>query len=150
MTGEAVSDPYDLDRFVTAQDAVWSAVTTELRAGRKTSHWSWFVLPQIDGLSRSAMGAQYAIASPSEARALLAHPVLGPRLDEVAGIVMSHEGRSARDILGGIDAMKLRSCMSLFEGVAETPRGAPFAALLDSKFGGERCPRTLDWLARHR
>ena len=104
-------DPYDLERFVAAQDAggTYQRATAELRAGRKASHWMWFVFPQIAGLGRSPTSRRYSISSLNEARAYLDHPVLGERLRECAGIVTSLTGRSAEQIFGGIDAMKLRS-----------------------------------------
>jgi len=110
-------DRFDLDRFVRAQDegAAYERALEELRRGRKTSHWMWFVFPQLAGLGRSAMARRYAIASLEEAVAYLAHPVLGPRLaDSAAAVLASPEGRSAESILGGIDAVKLRSSATLF------------------------------------
>ncbi|HEX5907001.1 MAG TPA: DUF1810 domain-containing protein [Propionibacteriaceae bacterium] len=106
----------DLERFVRAQDSggTYQRAVAELRTGRKTSHWMWFIFPQIAGLGRSAMAQAYAIGDLAEARAYLAHPVLGPRLVECAELVASHRGRSALQIFGGIDAIKLRSSMTLF------------------------------------
>src|SRR3954465_10600364 len=104
--------------FVAAQDRVWPAVLAELRAGRKTGHWMWFVFPQIAGLGRSPMARRYAIGSLEEARAYLAHPVLGPRVRESAEALLVHAGPSPGSILGGIDALKLRSSMTLFERAA--------------------------------
>ena len=106
----------DLERFVKAQDSggTYRQAVTELRQGRKTSHWMWFIFPQIAGLGRSAMAQAYAIRDLAEARAYLAHPVLGPRLVECAELVASHQGLSAQQIFGGIDAIKLRSSMTLF------------------------------------
>ena len=104
----------DLDRFVRAQAPVYDQVLAELRQGRKTSHWMWFVFPQIAGLGRSETARYYAIGSLDEARAYLAHPVLGPRLRECAGLLLAVEWRTAESILGSIDAMKLRSSMTLF------------------------------------
>ncbi|MEM8597993.1 MAG: DUF1810 domain-containing protein [Pseudomonadota bacterium] len=136
-------DPYDLTRFVEAQNAKWPQVVAELSAGRKQSHWSWYVFPQIEGLSRSAMGHAYAIDTLEEARAYRAHPTLGPRLLEIAALMGRHEIPAA-DILGTTDALKLRSCLTLFEAVAQP--GDPFAALLERFFEGERCPITRAWL----
>jgi uncharacterized protein (DUF1810 family) len=113
-----VSDPFDLERFVEAQDRVWPAVLAELRAGRKTSHWMWFVFPQLAGLGHSPMSVKYAISGLDEARAYLAHPVLGARLRECAQILLDLSGYSAFDIFGSVDAMKLRSSMSLFAEAA--------------------------------
>ena len=135
---------YDLERFVIAQDHVYEGVVAELRAGRKTGHWMWFVFPQIAGLGRSEMSRFYAIASLDEARAYLAHPVLGPRLRECAGLVLATEGRTAETIFGGIDAVKLRSSMTLFMRAA--PNEAVFATVIDRYFGGIADPATDDRL----
>src|SRR6201994_4593576 len=111
-----MDDPYDLERFVAAQDSgsVFDTALAELRRGRKTSHWIWFVFPQIAGLGQSPTSRRYAISSLAEAQAYLAHPVLGPRLIECATVVRDLPGRSADEIFGGIDAIKLRSSMTLF------------------------------------
>ena len=135
-----MSDPYDLQRFVDAQDRVYARVVSELRAGRKTSHWMWFVFPQVAGLGSSSMAQQYAIGSLDEARAYLDHPLLGARLRESARVLVEQSGRSAFDIFGGIDAMKLRSSMTLFAHAA--PGEPAFAAVLDRYFDGERDPAT--------
>jgi uncharacterized protein (DUF1810 family) len=126
----------DLERFVTAQDSgdTYQRAVAELRNGRKVSHWMWFVFPQIAGLGRSGMAQAYAIADLTEARAYLAHPVLGPRLIECAAIVAGHSGRTAEQIFGGIDAMKLRSSMTLF---ALADPGQPvFGEVLNAFFDG--------------
>src|SRR5690349_6690910 len=106
-----MNDPFGLERFVAAQDAAgtYQQALRELQQGRKTSHWMWFVFPQIAGLGQSEMSRRYAISSLEEARAYLAHPVLGPRLQECASVVSETHGRSAEEIFGGIDAVKLRS-----------------------------------------
>jgi uncharacterized protein (DUF1810 family) len=109
------------DDFVAAQDRVWPAVLAELRAGRKTSHWMWFVFPQLAGLGRSPMSQRYALADADEAREFYAHPVLGPRLRECCELLLTHTGLSAFDIFGGIDAMKLRSSMTLFAEATDDP-----------------------------
>jgi len=132
-----------LEDFVAAQDAVWPAVVDELRAGRKTSHWMWFVFPQIAGLGRSPMAQRYALADANEAREYLADPVLGPRLREVTEILLGHSGQSAWDIFGGIDAVKLRSSMTLFAHATGEPL---FRAVLDQYFDGEEDPATLERL----
>jgi uncharacterized protein (DUF1810 family) len=129
-----MSDPYDLHRFETAQDGVYDSVLAELRAGRKTGHWMWFVFPQIAGLGMSAMSQRYAIASLEEARAYLGHPVLGPRLAECAGVLIEHSGRTAEEIFGGIDAVKLRSSMTLFARASEGD--SIYQAVLERYFGG--------------
>jgi len=118
-----MNDPYRLNRFLIAQDRgdTYAAAVAELRAGRKVSHWMWFVFPQIAGLGRSPMAQEFAISSLAEARAYLAHPVLGARLVESARILRDLDGRSAQEILGGIDAMKLRSSMTLFARGARRP-----------------------------
>ena len=133
----------DLERFVAAQAPVYGQALAELRRGRKESHWMWFVFPQIAGLGRSPTAVRYAIASLAEARAYLAHPLLGPRLVESAEAMLAHRGRGAEAILGPIDAVKLRSSMTLFEAAAEGAARKPFAACLDAFCGGARDPVTL-------
>lgn len=128
-----MTDPFDLHRFVAAQQDSYPAALAELRRGRKTSHWMWFVFPQLKGLGRSATAQHYGIASPDEARAYLAHPLLGARLLEASAALRDAPG-SADAILGAVDAMKLRSSMTLFAAVAEDP--TPFAALLQRFFDG--------------
>ena len=114
-------DPFDLNRFVEAQGPVYARVLAELRAGRKESHWMWFIFPQAAGLGRSAMSKRYAIRSAEEARAYLAHPVLGPRLRECTALVETAlKTRTLEEIFGAVDAMKYRSCVELFGG-APTP-----------------------------
>jgi len=135
---------YDLDRFVFAQADLYSQALAELRAGRKQSHWMWFVFPQIAGLGRSPTAMFYAIASAAEARAYLAHPLLGARLVECIQAILAHRHRSAEAIFSPVDAMKLRSSMTLFEAVAGDP--APFAAVLDTFFDAGRDPATLKLL----
>ena len=131
---------FDLDRFVAAQESVYDRVKAELQSGRKQSHWMWFVFPQIAGLGSSDMAKRYAISSLDEARAYLAHPLLGPRLLDCTRAMLAHAGeRSAEAILGGIDAVKLRSSMTLFEAAGGDPA---FAACLDAFYGGERDPET--------
>jgi uncharacterized protein (DUF1810 family) len=129
-------DPHDLQRFVAAQDAggTYERATAELRAGRKTSHWMWFVFPQIAGLGYSPMARTYAITSLAEARAYLAHPVLGPRLAECAAILAGLPGRAAEQIFGEVDALKLCSSMTLFMRAA--PGEPVFRQVLDRYFGG--------------
>src|SRR3954451_14653841 len=113
-----MSDPHDLHRFVLAQQDVYDAAVSELRAGRKTSHWMWFVFPQIAGLGRSPTAQRYAIASLAEAEAYLAHPVLGPRLLECARILTHLTRRTAQEVFGPVDAQKLRSSLTLFAHAA--------------------------------
>jgi uncharacterized protein (DUF1810 family) len=129
-------EQYDLQRFVTAQDAggTYERAVAELRHGRKTRHWMWFVFPQIAGLGQSPTSRTYAISSLTEARQYLAHPLLGPRLLECAAIVAGLSGRTAAQIFGGIDAQKLRSSMTLFMRAA--PAEPVFRQVLDQYFGG--------------
>jgi uncharacterized protein (DUF1810 family) len=134
----------DLERFVGAQRDVYDDALAELRAGRKRSHWMWFVFPQIAGLGRTATAQRYALADLAEARAYLAHPVLGPRLTECAQALLSVEGRTADQILGTPDDLKLRSSMTLFAHAADDP--AVFRAVLDRYYGGEDDPLTLQRL----
>ena len=126
--------PYDLDRFLVAQEHVYDGVLEELRRGRKTGHWIWFIFPQVAGLGPSAMSQHFAINSLNEARAYLAHPVLGTRLRECAGVVLATKGSTAEEIFGSTDAMKLRSCMTLFHRAA--PDEPVFVQVLDRYYGG--------------
>jgi uncharacterized protein (DUF1810 family) len=137
-------DPYRLERFVQAQDGVQPRALNELRAGRKASHWMWFVFPQVAGLGSSATSQHYAIGSLDEARAYLDHPVLGPRLVECARAVLSHPQRTARQILGSPDDAKLRSSMTLFALAADSE--PLFQQVLDTFFAGERDQRTVELL----
>ncbi len=143
-----VHDPDGLQRFVDAQDAggTYGAALRELRAGRKTSHWMWFVLPQLAGLGRSSTARHYGITGADEARAYLAHPVLGPRLRECAGAVTALGTRDPVAVLGGVDAQKLRSSMTLFAAAA--PDEPVFRAVLDRCFDGQDDPLTLELLGR--
>lgn len=126
--------PDDLDRFLIAQQGVYPGALAELRRGRKTGHWIWFVLPQVAGLGHSEMSRYYGIASLDEARGYLAHPVLGPRLRECAEALLGITGRSADEILGPMDAVKLRSCMTLFHRAA--PTEPVFVQVLERYFDG--------------
>jgi uncharacterized protein (DUF1810 family) len=130
------SPDMDLDRFVRAQDngGTYQRAVAELRNGRKTSHWMWFIFPQIAGLGRSGMAQAYAISDLAEAQAYLAHPVLGPRLIECAEIVATHRGRSAEQIFGGIDSIKLRSSMTLFAHAG--PDRTIFQQVIDQYYDG--------------
>jgi uncharacterized protein (DUF1810 family) len=132
-----MDDRYDLNRFLTAQDSggTYEQAVAELRRGRKVSHWMWFVFPQVAGLGQTPTSRWFAISSLDEARAYLAHPVLGPRLVECASIVAETEGRTAEQIFGGLDAQKLRSSATLFLRAA--PDEPVFAAMLERFFGGE-------------
>ena len=131
----------DLQRFVDAQAGTYEQALAEINAGLKRSHWMWFIFPQIDGLGSSPTARHYAIKSRDEARAYLQHPVLGPRLLECAAAVLVIDAKSAREIFGAPDDLKLRSSATLFAAVS--PSGSIFARLLDKYFGGEADPRTL-------
>ncbi len=135
-------DELDLERFVEAQDAggTYSRAVAELRRGHKTSHWMWFVFPQIAGLGQSPTSRRFAISSLSEARAYLRHPVLGPRLVECAGMLARQQDRSARQIFGDVDARKLHSSMTLFARAA--PDEAVFTQVLEQYFEGTPDPAT--------
>jgi len=138
-----VSDPFDLRRFVDAQDAggTYDQALAELRAGRKRGHWMWFVFPQIAGLGRSPTAQRFAVSRLDEARAYLTHPVLGPRLVEAARALLDQPSRDAVAVLGPIDAQKLRSSMTLFARAA--PEEPVFGRVLDEFFGGELDEATL-------
>ena len=137
-------DPYRLERFLSAQDPIYLQVVFELRAGYKTSHWMWFIFPQIRGLGRSPVSIEYAISSRAEALAYLQHPLLGPRLKECTRLVLNVEGRSAEEIFGPPDDMKFRSSMTLFAQVwAEDDI---FSRALQRYFGGAPDQLTLDRL----
>jgi uncharacterized protein (DUF1810 family) len=138
-------DSYRLERFVKAQDGVHTQALNELRAGRKASHWMWFVFPQLAGLGSSSMSQRYAIGSLAEARAYLDHPVLGPRLVDCARAVLSHPDWTAHEIMGSPDDAKLRSSMTLF-ALAAAGSEPVFQQVLDAFFAGERDPRTVESL----
>jgi uncharacterized protein (DUF1810 family) len=138
------SDPFDLTRFTSAQDSVYNRALAEIRNGDKRSHWMWFIFPQIDGLGFSSTAKRYAIKSAEEAREYLAHAVLGPRLLACAEAVLAVEGRSASDIFGSPDDMKLQSCMTLFETVAG--QDSVFGRVLDKYYQGKRDMRTQEIL----
>jgi uncharacterized protein (DUF1810 family) len=131
------NDPYDLRRFALAQNAggTYAAAVAELRAGRKVGHWMWFVFPQVAGLGRSPVARAYAVSGLDEARTYLAHPVLGPRLLRCCRTILDLDGPSAVDVLGAVDAMKLRSSMTLF--ARADPDQPLFTAVLDRYFHGE-------------
>jgi uncharacterized protein (DUF1810 family) len=125
---------YDLERFAVEQRHVYAGVLAELRRAHKTGHWIWFIFPQLAGLGRSETSRYFAIASLDEARQYLAHPVLGARLRECTGVVLATKGRTAEEIFGPVDAMKLRSCMTLFRRAA--PEEPVFGQVLDRYYGG--------------
>ena len=137
------SDPYSLGRFLAAQEPVFAQVCAELAAGHKESHWMWFIFPQLRGLGSSAMAERYAIGSLEEARAYLAHPLLGERLRRCTQLVNRVERRTAQEIFGYPDYLKFRSSMTLFQAAA----GQPFSEALAKYFGSEGDPRTRELLA---
>jgi len=140
----STADPHDLDRFVQAQALDYAQALAEIRRGRKQSHWMWFIFPQIDGLAFSSTSRFYAIKSLDEARAYLLHPVLGPRLLECSEKLLAIQGRSAVEILGSPDDLKLRSCATLFASVQ--PAGSVFHRLIEKFYAGQRDDRTLQLL----
>ena len=139
-----MSDPYNLQRFVDAQSGVYDQVCAELRAGRKRSHWIWFIFPQIQGLGSSPTAVEYAISSLKEAEAYLHHPILGPRLIECTRLITQVEGRSIDQIMGYPDDLKFRSSMTLFAHA--TPDNQVFKEALQKYFGGEFDHLTLNRL----
>lgn len=136
----------DLDRFVDAQRDTYARALAEIRAGRKQTHWMWFIFPQIAGLGSSPTSQHYAIHDRAEAGAYLTHPVLGPRLIECAEAVVALEGHSAAEVFGFPDDRKLRSSATLFAEVS--PTGSVFERLLDRHFGGKRDEKTLQLLGK--
>jgi uncharacterized protein (DUF1810 family) len=140
----SMDDPYNLSRFVQAQEGDYNKALAEIKNGRKRTHWMWFIFPQIDGLAFSSMTKFYSIKSIAEARAYLDHPILGPRLLECAEAMVLLEGRSATEILGFPDDLKMRSCATLFACVL--PPGSVFHRLLEKYFGGGCDSKTLHLL----
>jgi uncharacterized protein (DUF1810 family) len=140
----SMDDPYNLSRFLRAQEDDHQQALSEIMSGRKRTHWMWYIFPQIDGLALSSTAKHYAIKSIEEAKAYLAHPVLGPRLLECAEAVVRVEGRSATEIFGSPDDLKLRSCATLFACVS--PPGSVFDRLLGKYYGGGCDGKTLDLL----
>lgn len=141
---ESAGDPFDLKRFVDAQEPVYGDVVDELRAGRKRSHWMWFVFPQLRGLGGSAMAARFGIASLDEAGAYLRHELLGPRLHECSRLVTAVQGRSIGQIFGSPDDLKLRSSMTLFAHATEDNHD--FIAVLDTYYDGHQDRLTVERL----
>ena len=135
------ADPHDLTRFVEAQEDDYERALSEVRSGRKRSHWMWYIFPQYDGLGFSSTSVRYAIKSVAEAEAYLRHPVLGPRLGDCCEAAVGVEGRSAAEVFGSPDDMKLRSCATLFAAVS--PAGSVFERVLDKFFRGVRDEKTL-------
>ncbi|MBN1878141.1 MAG: DUF1810 domain-containing protein [Anaerolineae bacterium] len=139
-------DPFDLQRFINAQEGIYARVLSELQSGQKRTHWMWYIFPQIDGLGYSTTSKHYAIKSIEEARAYLAYPILGSRLLECTATVLAIEKRSVADIFGYPDDLKLKSCMTLFATVAES--GSVFSCVLDKYFQGKWDDKTLYILAQ--
>lgn len=139
-------DPYDLARFVGAQEHDYAQALSEIRRGQKRSHWMWYIFPQFDGLGFSSTSRRYSIKCVAEAEAYLRHPILGPRLLESARATLGVEGRSALEVFGSPDNMKLRSSATLFASVS--PAGSVFEQLLDRYFGGEPDDKTLQLLGQ--
>jgi uncharacterized protein (DUF1810 family) len=137
-------DPHNLNRFVQAQESDYEQALSEIRSGRKQSHWMWYIFPQFEGLGFSSTSRRYAIKSTAEARAYLSHPILGPRLLECVEAALRVEGRPAYEIFGSPDDMKLKSCATLFASVS--PAGSVFDRLLDKYYQGERDDKTLGLL----
>jgi uncharacterized protein (DUF1810 family) len=135
-----MTDPFNLERFLDAQTPVYDQVRRELKVGRKQSHWMWFIFPQIAGLGQSPMSVRFAIASLDEAKAYLAHPILGARLKECARLTLDVEVKTAREIFGSTDEMKLRSSMTLFARAA--PEDDLFQGCIDKYFAGASDPAT--------
>ncbi|QZZ18641.1 DUF1810 domain-containing protein [Leptothermofonsia sichuanensis E412] len=144
---DSTDDLYDLKRFLQAQETDYERALSEIRNGRKRSHWMWYIFPQFDGLGFSQTSKRYSIKSIAEAKAYLSHPVLGPRLIECIEATRSIEGRSAYEIFGSPDDMKLKSCATLFAYVSSP--GSVFDRLLDRFFQGDRDRKTLSLLNRH-
>jgi uncharacterized protein (DUF1810 family) len=139
-----MSDPYDLERFVSAQRQTFEQALAELNAGQKRSHWMWFIFPQLAGLGQSEMAWRYGISNLGEARAYWQHDVLGPRLRDCMQAVLPHAGRGVRQIFGTPDDLKLCSCLTLFKEAA--PDEPVFQKMLDAFFGGKTDSRTLSRL----
>jgi uncharacterized protein (DUF1810 family) len=140
----SAGDPHDLNRFVRAQEHDFDQAIAEIRNGRKQSHWMWYIFPQFDGLGFSSTSKRYSIKSIVEAKAYLDHPVLGRRLIECSQAVLNVAGRSAHEIFGSPDDMKLKSCATLFATVS--PEGSVFDQLIDKYYRGERDSKTLELL----
>ena len=146
MTSASNDDPFDLERFVEAQSSAYDTALDELRSGRKRSHWIWYILPQLRGLGTSQMATKYGLQSLAEAKAYSAHPVLGPRIRECVRTLNALPGNDAVAVLGGIDALKLRSCLTLFAAAGENE--SLFQEGLDKYFQGRADAATLSLLGR--
>src|SRR5688572_11657087 len=144
MDNLAMPDPWDLSRFVSAQELIYPSVLAELRNGHKRTHWMWFIFPQLAGLGQSSTARHYAIQSLEEAKAYLAHPVLGPRLVECCESILSVSGKTAHAILGSPDDLKLRSSMTLFASILDAPLA--FSQVLAKYYEGRPDPKTIELL----
>jgi uncharacterized protein (DUF1810 family) len=144
MINQINDDPYNLNRFISAQETTYENVLAELNNGRKRTHWMWFIFPQIDGLGRSATSKHYAIRSEKEALQYLNHPILGARLLKCAETVLAIENRSVAEIFGFPDNLKLKSSMTLFAHISQP--GSVFAYVLNKYFGGKQDNKTLELL----
>jgi uncharacterized protein (DUF1810 family) len=142
------SDPYNLARFLKAQGPVYEGALAEIRAGRKRSHWMWYVFPQVAGLGHSPTSVHYAIGNTEEAEVYLAHPILGPRLIECAEAVLQIKGRSPAEVFGSPDDMKLRSSATLFAAVS--PEGSVFHRIIEKHFDDEPDARTIELIGKAR
>jgi uncharacterized protein (DUF1810 family) len=140
-------DPYDLERFITAQESDYDTAIEELQRGAKRSHWIWYVFPQVAGLGSSMMAERYAIQSREEGAAYLAHPILGARLAECASVLLQHTGKTAEDVMGYPDSLKLKSSMTLFAELSATD--SVFQKVLNHYFSGAGDVRTTEYLAKH-
>lgn len=147
MDDREPEDRFNLNRFVAAQHDAYEAALAELRGGRKQSHWIWYIFPQVAGLGSSAMARHFAIHSRAEALAYLSHPVLGPRLRECVEALLQHPKKTAFEIVGTPDDLKLRSCLTLFSSVATA--AVPFERALERFFAGERDQLTREFLAQN-
>jgi len=141
-----MSDPHHLIRFIDAQELNYRSALAEIEAGRKVSHWMWYVFPQYDGLGFSATSRHYAIKNLEEAQAYLGHPILSPRLGECVDALLAISGRSAHEIFGSPDDLKLKSCMTLFARIS--PEGSVFEQVLDKYFEGQGDLKTLELIRR--
>ena len=139
-----LDDSFDLIRFVNAQDKSYESALSELRLKKKRSHWMWYIFPQVEGLGHSSTSKRYSIKSLEEAKRYMSHPVIGARLIECTVVVLNIEERSAKEVFGLPDNMKLKSSMTLFDYISES--GSVFALVLDKFYGGVRCAKTLQLL----
>ena len=143
-----MTDPHNLQRFVDAQERDYQTALDEITIGQKRSHWMWYIFPQFDGLGFSPTSVHYAIKSPAEATAYLDHPILGPRLRECVDVLLAASGRTAHQIFGSPDDLKLKSCMTLFAQVS--PEGSVFDQVLEKYYGGQQDQKTIELVRQFR